>query len=124
MYNLTDTVPAGLSWVAAEGGLTITSGDKTLVEGTDYKLTDLGADKGWKVDFIVNNGKVSAAVAALAGKSYSIKYKMVMTADAVTDAALNNQIDLAYQNHPTNTGVQHVRHIIKKFRFIPTEPNS
>ena len=114
VYNLTDTVPAGLSWVAAEGGLKITSGDKTLVEGTDYKLTDLGTDKGWKVDFIVNNGQVSKSVAALSGQSYSIKYKMVLTADAVTDAALNNQIDLAYQNHPTNTGVQHVRHIIHK----------
>lgn len=113
VYNLTDTVPTGLAWVASEGKLTITSGGKTLVEGTDYKLTDLGVDKGFKVDFIVNNGKVSDAVAALAGKAYSVKYNMVLTDAAIPDAALNNSIDLAYQNHPTNVGEQHIRHITK-----------
>lgn len=113
VFEGTDTADPGLTWVRAEADFKATIGSTVLKEGVDYTLTDTG-DRGYKIQFIVKNGRVSDTVAANSGKDIALSYKMVVNDDARIDTAEWNTFDLAYQNYPKNVGEQHVRHITKK----------
>lgn len=124
VFEGTDTADAGLTWNRKEANFVATidkngngkvdDADVTLKEGTDYTLTDLPNGRGYKIQFIVNNGKVSHTVALYQGGTINLTYSEVINNDAVIDAALYNTFDLGYQNHPTNVGKQHTRHIVHK----------
>lgn len=124
VFEGTDTADAGLTWNRAEANFKATidinsngkvdDGDVTLKEGTDYTLTDLADGRGYKIQFIVNHGKVSNTVAKYQGGDINLTYSEVIHNDAVIDSALYNTFDLGYQNHPLNVGKQHTRHIKHK----------
>lgn len=95
-FNWTDTPGVGLTYVKEKGAIKVKGSDgTTLSEGTDYVVT--GTDKGFNVNFLID-GKVSAKVAALAGKKISINYNMVINEQAKTDADLQNNYDLTWNN--------------------------
>lgn len=124
VFEGTDTADSGLTWDRAEANFVATidsnndgkvsDGDVTLKEGTDYTLTDLADGRGYKIQFIVKNSQVSDTVAKYSGDDIHLTYKEIINNTAVIDTALYNTFDLGYQNHPTNVGEQHTRHIKHK----------
>lgn len=112
VFNVTDTPAVGLNWTKSEADLKVTTADgkTTLVEGTDYTVTDT-AKGGFNVDFILKNGRVSTTVAKLAGQKLNVTYKMALTDKAVVDKENYNEFDLAFQNHPTTDDKQVTHHI-------------
>jgi fimbrial isopeptide formation D2 family protein len=115
VFQGSDTADEGLTWVRSESDFQAVEPDGTVLkEGTDYTLTDKDNGRGYDIQFIREDGKVSDTVAKYQGQEITLTYKMVVDNDAIIDKALYNTFDLAYQNHPTNIGHQHVRHIIHK----------
>lgn len=110
ILNWKDIGGKGLTFVPSKGDIHVFGGEQELKKDTDYSVKEV--ENGFVVDFIVNNGKVSDSVAALAGKDITIEYKMVVNEDAVVADPLNNSFDLSYNNNPYDTEGQETKHII------------
>lgn len=112
VLNWKDTAGKGLTYVSSKADIKVVGDDKALTAGTDYFLTE--TDKGFTVDFIVENKKVSPTVAALAGKDVTIEYNMLVNQEAVIADELLNSFDLSYCNNPYADSDQEIKHITGK----------
>lgn len=107
VFKWDDTAGQGLSYVAAKANIKVTNKDKSVVlkENTDYHLTS--SQDGFVLDFIVNNGKVSEAVAALHGQDITVTYDMFVNKSAKIATSLTNSVDFVYNNNPFNQEEHH-----------------
>lgn len=107
VFKWGDTAGQGLSYVAAKANIKVTNKDKSVVlkENTDYHLTS--SQDGFVLDFIVNNGKVSEAVAALHGQDISVTYNMFVNETAKIANPLTNDVDFVYNNDPYSQEEHH-----------------
>lgn len=96
-YGFTDTPAAGLELVGdAATAVTITpvAGGSKLVANTHYTITK-NSDGGFTVDFKVNEAEVQA----LAGKTFTATYKMVVTDAAEEYKEFGNKITVKVGNN-------------------------
>ncbi|MCD1025771.1 SpaH/EbpB family LPXTG-anchored major pilin [Enterococcus sp. SMC-9] len=105
-YGFTDTPSKGLELVVPTEGInsavTITSStDEKLTAGTHYTITPNTDDGGFTVDFKVDQ----AVVQALAGKSFTASYKMVVTDEAEEYQEFGNKatVKVGDKNYPYET---------------------
>ncbi|HGV8437867.1 TPA: SpaA isopeptide-forming pilin-related protein [Enterococcus faecium] len=107
VFKWGDTAGQGLSYVAAKANIKVTNKDKSVVlkENTDYHLTS--SQDGFVLDFIVNNGKVSEAIAALHGQDITVTYDMFVNETAKIANPLTNDVDFVYNNNPFNQEEHH-----------------
>ncbi|EGP5080691.1 isopeptide-forming domain-containing fimbrial protein [Enterococcus faecium] len=100
VFKWGDRAGQGISYVAAKANIKVTNKDKSIVlkENIDYRL--ISSKDGFVLDFIVNNGKVSNALAALHGQDLSITYDMFVNDAAKIATPLSNNVDFVYNNNP------------------------
>lgn len=108
VFNYKDIAGTGLTYSGKDTSVTVKGSDGTVLElGKDY--TYKAETNGFVIDFIINNGKVSDKVAALAGKEITVSYQMTINEDAKVDTALENSFDLSWNNNPTpGTDSEHI----------------
>lgn len=103
VFNYTDIGGKGLTYTGDEESVVVTGeGGKTLMLGKDY--TYEAQPNGFKIDFILADGKVSSSVAELAGKKIYIDYQMMINEEAKevisSGNGIENSYDLTWNNNP------------------------
>lgn len=99
VFNYKDIAGTGLSYLGQAKDVNVTAQDGTKLElNTDY--TYEGLQNGFKINFIMNNGKVSNKVASLAGQNLKVSYPMILNEDALIDGPVENSFDLSWNNNP------------------------
>lgn len=103
VFNYTDIGGKGLTYNGNENSVVVTGEEgKSLMLGTDY--TYEAQPNGFKIDFILADGKVSHNVEDLAGKKIYIDYQMTINEDAKdvisSGNGVDNSYDLTWNNNP------------------------